>query len=504
MRSDISLPPEQLATIAKNTGLGITGKVYFAFSRFLSTVLITRTIGPEQYGLYMIAMSLVSIAGIVGMFGLGSAMVRYVAHFLAIKQFAKVKGVLTFGTKVTLVSSLILMSTMIIFAEMIAGKIFGKPELTAIIRTMAISLPFLSLMQIFLSVLQGAQLVKYSIYLEQALRPTARLALIVLFFACGLGVLGVVWAWIIASILCFWFSAYFLYKHMKVNRQKAATVSVKDIFTFSLPLWLSNIIRKNNVDIGILLVGAFLTSEQAGIYSVGLRMMPFLLVPMMAFSAIFSPIASGLFAKDSMNELGKLYKTGSRWVVTLTLPTFVLMVYFSKEIVSIFGQGFSGSREIMIILLVAQMINTATGSTADVLSMTGKTIYNLMNSIITFILNIGLTILFIEKFGPIGAAYALGASITAIQLMQLVEVWALYRIHPFSFNHLKPAGSCLLSLLFMALFKNALNIPDTIHWVLFQVVLFLTSYIVLLMISGLSNEDRIIVEKIGRRIRMSF
>ena len=45
---------------------------------FCSLSLITRTIGPEQFGIYMLAFSFVEIIGNSMLFGLDTAMIRFV------------------------------------------------------------------------------------------------------------------------------------------------------------------------------------------------------------------------------------------------------------------------------------------------------------------------------------------------------------------------------------------------------------------------------------------
>ena len=51
---------EHLTAIAKNTGLGMGGKIFFIISRLVIVILITRSIGAEQYGIFVLAMGLVT------------------------------------------------------------------------------------------------------------------------------------------------------------------------------------------------------------------------------------------------------------------------------------------------------------------------------------------------------------------------------------------------------------------------------------------------------------
>lgn len=277
-------------------------------------------------------------------------------------------------------------------------------------------------------------------------------------------------------------------------------MGMKDLFTFSLPVWIHRMLMKNNRNIGLLLIGVFLTADQAGIYGVGQRIIPILLIPFMAFNAIYTPIISSLFTKSRLHELESTFKVGSRWIIGLTLPVFVLSMYFSKEIVSIFGRGFEESHQVLLVLLSAQMINVATGSTSYVLSMTGKPIYNLVNSFIALILNVLLCIMMIKAFGALGAAYSLGISIVIVNLLQIAEVYYLYRIHPFSLAHLKTFASCLSSLIVVLLIDTVFKTFPLYLEVTAVTGVFLSCYLSFLLLLGLSKEDRMIWQKMRDRI----
>ena len=110
-------------------------------------------------------------------------------------------------------------------------------------------------------------------------------------------------------------------------------------------VFLSRFFYQNRNMIGILILGGFYPAAQIGIYGIALRAIPFILIPLFAFNMVFSPIISDLFTQGKLEELARVYKTGSKWVISATLPMFILITFFSKEIVTIFGSGFAESAE---------------------------------------------------------------------------------------------------------------------------------------------------------------
>ncbi|MBU4288004.1 MAG: flippase [Proteobacteria bacterium] len=489
----------QLITIAKNAGLGIFGRLFFLSARFCTALLIARTIGPEQYGIFILAMSIFTVAWAFSLMGLEPTTVKFVAQYKAQKKNALAKDFIAFGLEVSLISSLVLTLAIFLSAGFASNIIFHKTSLAPVLRIMVLALPVSSLMVILLSALQGVKLLKYKILVQQILMPSFRFISVCAAFLLGFKLIGVAWAWLITAI--FGFSAAFIFysKRMGFFFRRPLSVDRKKIIKFSLPLFLSQLFYQNINILGILIIGAFLPASQLGIYGVAMRVIPFLLIPMVSYNAIFSPIISELYTKGRMEELEHIYKTGTKWVTTLSLPLFSLMLLFSKEIVSIFGQGFTESASIIVILLIGQIVNVGTGSTGFMLSMTGKPFYNLFNSGILCALNIILTLLLISRFGIVGAAWANSISIILVQLLQIVEVWYLYKIHPYRLEHLKPLFSCLLAFLIVYFLQDYIITANILRLFILTST-FLFSYGIFLALGGLSQEDRMVFEKLRNKL----
>jgi O-antigen/teichoic acid export membrane protein len=233
--------------------------------------------------------------------------------------------------------------------------------------------------------------------IEKALKPLLRLIFTAIVLGIGLNLYSVIWAWVLAIVISFFLSVHLLQKRFKNIPKYPAKISKKEIFTYSLPLWFSISINKK---------------QSKNWHRVNRRFFNFWagrnIWYRFSYDAILAPMISALFKKNEIDNLEKIHKSGSRWVITSTLPAFALMVVFSKQICSIFGSEFYASAEVMVILYTAQMINISTGSSHNVLTMTGKSVYVLVNSIFYFLSNIVLTVVLLKQFGLVGAAFGFG------------------------------------------------------------------------------------------------
>ena len=504
MRQYISKPisghHKRVLAIAKNAGMGIGGQLFSQAIRFVTALIITRAIGPHDYGIYVLAMSIIAMVEVFGLLGLEPAMVKFVAQYKAKSDLLRMKSVLLFGLKATFVLTFLLSAGLFAMSDLASNTIFHNQYLAPVLCVMLLGAPPTTSMLVILAGLQGARMVKFKIFVEQVLMPAFRFTAVLIVFGFGFSLMGVAWVWTITSLIGLVAAAFFAYKKIGPIFNSHQAINGREVLSFSMPLMLSRIFNQNINVIGILIVGMFCTAFEVGIYGIAMRTIPFLLVPLIAFNAIISPIFSELYAKQQMDDLEKVYKIGNKWVILITLPMFVIMVYFADVIVSIFGVGFAQAAPIMTIFLLGHMINAATGSSALVLSMTGRPMFMLYNSGGLFLLNIGLTVFLLGNIGIMGAAYAYGTSIIIIQILQLIEVWYLYRIHPYSIENLKPVISCLLSLAVIHGLDKFLISVTWAHHPPYLMLLFLLSYSCCLWSAGFSSEDRLILSKLRNRV----
>ena len=113
------------------------------------------------------------------------------------------------------------------------------------------------------------------------------------------------------------------------------------------------------------------------------------------------------------------------------LISVVNRVAFSKVILNFFGSEFVAGSSTLIVLSVAQMINTASGANALILGLSGREKLLLFNNLAMIVLNIGMNSVLIPKMGILGAAIATGTSIVIVNIARIIEVRYLVGIFPY-------------------------------------------------------------------------
>ncbi len=488
-------------TIAENAALGALGTVISMLLRLGINLLITRSLGAESYGIYVLAASIIAIPGAIALLGIPRAIVKFVSHYRALNDIPRLRGSIFWSFGLVLVFSVVLCLILFFLGHTLNQHIFHKPSLTHVLKIMVISLPFSGMGAVIFASLQGVRLIKYGVLVNQMLIPFFRLSCMALAITVGYQLRAVAWSYVLAIVIGTVLGCFFLIKAFPEILKKGAIVYERRRFTsFSLPLLFIGIFHTLLNQVSVLMIGHYLSAAMVGIYATARRFLPPILIPLGAFNSIFAPIISDLFAQAKREELESQFKAVAKWVFMTSLPIFTLLIFFSKQILSIFGPEFAAYSQVMIVLCIGQMINSATGSAGLMLTMTGKPHINLFNSALLCVTSVFLYIYMIPRYGLIGAAEVSAFSIGAIQVLQLLEVWYFLKMQPYRIDFLKPILSCLLSVFLLNTMQYIGVNSHRLIQILMLSALFLMSYGGFLFLFKLSPEDHVILDNLRKRL----
>jgi O-antigen/teichoic acid export membrane protein len=118
--------------------------------------------------------------------------------------------------------------------------------------------------------------------------------------------------------------------------------------------------------------------------------------------------------------------------------------------------------------------------------------------VLTIALNGALDLLWIPRHGAPGAAAATCLSLAAVNLLQTVEVWLIYRVHPFSSRSLVGAlGTLVLAGLAWPWREGP---GGALGWTV-PLALFLLASALLYLVAGASAGERALLRSAVARLR---
>jgi O-antigen/teichoic acid export membrane protein len=249
-----------------------------------------------------------------------------------------------------------------------------------------------------------------------------------------------------------------------------------------------------------LMLGHFKTTEVVGLYNAANPVSHFVFTPLVALQLIYVPVASGLYARDSVVELRQSYTLVTRWAVHIALPLLLMVLFFSEQILSLFfGTDYINASPALKLLALGWFVNVGIGPAAMVVMAMEKSNFLLRASLIGAGMNILINLLLIPPLGMVGAAIATVISITLSASLMLGKAYHMRRIQPLSPNLLKPLTIFLIALLPAYLAFPLSSIPS--WWLPLILLLFYSFYFAIILITGsLGREERAVLRGIGLKL----
>ncbi|MFC1633557.1 oligosaccharide flippase family protein [Planctomycetota bacterium] len=488
---------------ARGGGIAFAGNVVDKGLRFPLEMLLARVLGAGDYGSYSLGYGLAIIAGELSMLGLSSGIVRFGALYKGVGDLKRVKGTISSALLISTLSSIAAGGLLFMFSTSIS-EMFNMPKLVNVLRIFAFAFPFYVITLMAGHAAGAFQAIKCKTAITNICRPLANVTVVSIVFLLGFRLLGAVYGFLISSAISAFFGLYLLKRIFPdLASELKPSYEVRKLLRFSLPVLF---VGFSHVLLGYtdrIMLGYFKASQELGVYSAAAIISQQAGLITFSFGYIFCPIISDLYHRNKFKDLDRLYKTVTRWIVSINVVILLLLILFSKQIMSMFGSEFTSGWLVLVILSSVHLIGYSTGGAlvGYVLRMSGKQDIELINSIVMLVTNITLNLWLIPKYSILGAAMATGASFALINVARIVEVLVLLRMHPYDTNYHKPFVAASVVVI-LSVFLSILN-SSRPFWMI-SIVALSIAYFVVLYFLGLEHEDKIIWQTIKRRINNHY
>jgi O-antigen/teichoic acid export membrane protein len=378
-------------------------------------VVLARLLGAQGYGTYALAMTVVTLAGIVTEFGLPVLAMREAGAARAHGNWAEVKGLLVWADRTILIFSALLAIGTVAY-HFVLGTAQSTGFLAAILWGVAL-VPVVAIGKLRSLVLLALDHVFASQLPVMILRPLVFIA------ACG----AIWWQDIaltaplaMAAQLAAAISATLVVAALFRRDRPAALASAGTRFAVRrwlascLPMGLTEGLRLLQGQMALLLVGLLAGAAAAGIYRVGDAVMQMTTLVTSVVATAATPLFSRLMAEDDRAGITRIAVLGA-WAMlggtaALGLPLALLGHWIFPMV---FGAEFAASLPVFLILWAGTAVSTTFGLALPAANMTGHHVLSTQSFGVIAALNLTLGAAAIPQFGAVGAAFASAVSLVA-------------------------------------------------------------------------------------------
>ncbi|WP_066404417.1 oligosaccharide flippase family protein [Aliarcobacter cryaerophilus] len=354
----------------------------------LGNVIITRSLGVDNYGTYTLLLTIIAIATQFGNFGLHSANIYYVAQK---KMFLGMllKNSIWFSFFISLIVGLV-----IYFLNFYYPSILNiEPDLLYLA---LIFIP-ISLMSLLLkNLLVGIGEIKLDNKLTIYTRIITTLILVCIVSFFNIDVMIVISIFGIGLLIDF-FLVYSKLKKEITYRYKLSFKLLKKISKFGFKAYLSAIFAFLVLKSDLFFVNYYLTKTDLGHYSLAVSFIDYIyILPVVIGTVLFQKLSSIKKNNEKYNLMKKI-----TLVFSVFYFLFLVCIYFLSEylITFLYGEQFSDSVILVNLLLIGIFFMGINTLFQQYIATTGFPKELIYYWIVAFVVNVVININFIETYG---------------------------------------------------------------------------------------------------------
>lgn len=377
--------------------------------RFISGIIIGRYYGADASGKLTLVITIMAIFTIIVTFGIKDAIQKLIPEKRTLYNTRTAFQYFILGIEIILVKWILICIVLYILAPYLANY-WNEPNLTSLIRWSGIFiLPTVLADYCFFALKAGFKVHTANITL---IIPTVlRIILLIIVTLFWFNIYNPIYLhFATLSVLPFLFTIFPIYKHFILpykDEKVLYKADKKEIYRLALPMFLTyfSFIINNNADV-FLLKHFEVSTAEIGIYKTVTNIALLSSTLLVSLNTTIQPKLTQLFYKKEFQELTRLTIKSTKLIFWISLPIYLILFFFAKQLVGLYGSTFSSGTLPLKIMIVGQFFNTACGPVAQLLNATGHHKQFTYISILGALFSIIINILIVPYYGIIGAAIA--------------------------------------------------------------------------------------------------
>jgi O-antigen/teichoic acid export membrane protein len=485
--------------MARQGGTNLGGAIFNQALRFAITLVIARVLGADDAGLYFQSFAILAFLSLIASAAATDTLTRYVAVHRADGDDAALRGTIRLGLTATVAISAIMSIALFALAPWLAVHAFhDELRLISVLRFVAVALPATAYTDAALGATRGFKTMKPYALINLMFEPAFRIILTLALLWAGWGLTGVMIALVVTNTSSAVLASIAL-KRLLGRIEARPRYHVRELLTFSAPSWLSNIASNGLLWADTILLGIYGTAVEVGVYQVATRLTLLATIFVTPVTNSFAPRIADLYRRGQHELLKRTFGLITSWVVRLSLPGFVVLLVFPRELLAIFGHAFEAGVVVTQIMTIAWLFNAAGGPCGYMLTMSGRPIVQMANYVAALVLNVGLNVVLIPRLGVSGAAIAWASTIVLLTIARMIQVWVLLKVVPFSLGLVKGLAAGVIA------GGVALAIRELMGGGFASLVVggaaTGVAYVVATSLLGLDGDDRLVFDAVRARVR---
>jgi O-antigen/teichoic acid export membrane protein len=472
---------------------------------FLMTPFYIRTLGDSIYGLWVVLIALIGHIGILEL-GIQTVVIKFVSEFQASEDRRKVSETVITTLIFFLIIGLLAMGICWLISSHFLHFFVSNEENMAIARILLLILgvdfAFILQRYLFAGMLFGLQLYHIKNLLDIVSYVISTLIIYIL-LSKGNGILTMAIIKLVSDFLVFVSLAAVCRKvyPFSFNLSLLSKETFKKLITFAGKSFTSTTMVRLAYNADPIIISYFLSTAWVAIFSISQRLIQYIKELSWTFTSVFLPVFSELDGKKDNDAIRSIYITYTRYIVLVIFPILASVFVYGLPFIHIWiEEKYAYEGRYVLYFLLGSLF----------FSMLNPLVYRLFYGInrlavvvkvpcIVCLVNIILSVLFVQKFGISGVAFA---TLLAFAFQEIFYLWhtsRYFHTNPIVFFRESLATPIINSLIYgLTMYSvNIFSPADSYFLIALQIVVCLPVYLLLAFFLSLNAKERdFVVNKI--------
>jgi O-antigen/teichoic acid export membrane protein len=396
----------QPAGIGRNTFYALLVQGTTAVFTAITTLFLIRALGPEEFGIFSLAIGIGAFVRIIASFGVAGSVARYLAE--ARDNPAECALLIRDALRLTLLTAGLTAIGLWLAAGPIADA-YGYSHLRWALRAVAVAIFAQSLLYVYLKAFQALARIAVNlrvVFYESVVETGATIALVV----AGGGVAGAAFGRTIGYVFGAAVATVIVARlagrvSVNVFERRGRENRLRRITTYALPIMVIDGIYGLYSQIDVLLIGGILNAAAVGFFAAPMRLIP-------PLGMVGQAVANSVAPRQARGQDARVdaFVLSVRWLLILQFVWLAPLLVWAKPIVEfLFGIGYEESVRVLhllgpfiLLLGVSPLIST----TVDYLGRARSRIPIVITALTA---NVAIDVIFLPRIGI--SAAAIGTSV---------------------------------------------------------------------------------------------
>ena len=428
-----------MRSVTSGTLVMLIGSLGLVAETFVARVMLTRWLSNADWNALALGLAIAGLLSSLGALGLPSAVARNLP-FAA--NDSERRGILASAVRMLLPTAVVAGVALSALSVPLTLT-FHKTQLAEVVLFLGVAVAASILSSLFASFFQGFEVTFPNAFFNQVLTPGLFIAYLSVAWGLGgfhLALVTALGGYVVAVAASF--VALLIYARLRIRRYlpsgPTATGVSRRLLAFALSLLIVGVLSYFTGYADTLVLGYF-DGDDVGLYTNQLTLARLLQVGLGSLGYIFLPVAARFIRERASGALRVVYATATKWTVISSLPLFLLFFFLPiSSMRFVFGPVYATGALSLQVLVLGAFIGGVVGPAMQTQVSFGQTRLLMYNTLVSAVVNIGLSFILVPAVGLLGAAIAWSASNALFAVISATEISWLERVHPVASSYLVP------------------------------------------------------------------